>query len=214
MKAQKIAKNDIGEFPITLHEVRKYISFRKAIPGLGGNIFMSFIFNYHFSKKENIIRAQKELNLNMFLFNPVISYNSDKRYLTFKSSKRIKKNQIQMEIKNPDSIKAKELINKFNSMTLSEKFCFLFLLCCIKAKKTPIIQGVTSSGKSFIIKLFAEILGQDLNIYQLNANSGISIFTGQSIMKERFDKKEKEKLKNILKLLKIKDYDLDNIKFY
>ena len=108
LKAQKIAKNDIGEFPITLHEVRKYISFRKAIPSLGGNIFMSFIFNYHFSKKENIIRAQKELNLNMFLFNPVISYNSDRRYLTFKSSKRIKKNQIQMEIKNPDSIKTKE----------------------------------------------------------------------------------------------------------
>ena len=89
LKAQKIAKNDIGEFPITLHEVRKYISFRKAIPNLGINIFMSFIFNFHFSKKENIIRAQKELKLDMFLFNPIISYNSNKRYLIFNHRKRV-----------------------------------------------------------------------------------------------------------------------------
>ena len=211
LKAQKIAKNDITEFPITLHEVRKYISLREAIPDLDRNIFMTFIFNYHFSQKENIIRAQNELKLDKVLGNPVISYNSNKKYLIFKLSKKSEKNQIEIKIKNPDYIKTKEMINKFNSMTFNEKFCFLFLVCCIKAKKTPIIQGVTSSGKSFIIKLFAEILGQDLNIYQLNANSGISIFTGQSIMKEHFDKKEKEKLKNILKLLKIKDYNLDDI---
>ena len=28
LKAQKIAKDGVGEFPITLHEVRKYIFFR------------------------------------------------------------------------------------------------------------------------------------------------------------------------------------------
>ncbi len=49
LKAQKIAKEGVGEFPITLHEVRKYISFRNAIPKLDKNIFMTFIFNYHFS---------------------------------------------------------------------------------------------------------------------------------------------------------------------
>jgi midasin (ATPase involved in ribosome maturation) len=81
-------------------------------------------------------------------------------------------------------------------MILTEK------LCCVKAKKTPIIQGVIASGKSFIIKLLAEILGQDLSIYQLNSNSGISLFTGQSITKEEFYKKEKAKSKEILKLLK------------
>ena len=96
-------------------------------------------------------------------------------------------------------------------MTLTEKLCFLFLMCCVIAKKTPIIQGVTASGKSFIIKLLAEVLGQDLSIYQLNSNSGISLFTGQSIMKEDFDKKEKEKLRNVLKLLDIKDKKIKDI---
>ena len=211
LKAQKIAKEGVGEFPITLHEVRKYISFRKSIPKLDKTIFMTFIFNYHFSQKENIYKAQKELKLDTFLFNPRINYDGSKKYLTFKSSKKGKNNQLKVEIKNPDKIKTDKLINKFNSMTFNEKLCFLFLICCVIAKKTPIIQGVTASGKSFIIKLLAEVLGQDLSIYQLNSNSGISLFTGQSVMKEEFDKKEKEKLKNILKLLNKKDKKIKDI---
>ena len=204
LKAQKIAKEGIGEFPITLQEVRKYISFRKSLPNLDKNIFMTFIFNYHFSQKENVIRAKKELKLNTFLFNPIINYEggNKNKYLTFKSSKKGEGCQLKIKIRNPKKIKSKELLKKFNRMTLTEKFCFLFLLCCYVAKKTPIIQGVTASGKSFIIKLFSEILGQDLSIYQLNANSGLSLFTGQSVMKEEFDDNEKAKLKKILKLLK------------
>ena len=201
LKAQKIAKEGTGEFPLTLHEVRKYISFRKTNPLLDKTIFMTFIFNYHFSQRENIIKAQKELKLDNFLFSPTINYDGDKKYLTFKTSKKGKKNLLKLKIKNPDKIERKKLINKFNTMTLTEKLCFLFLICCVNANKTPIIQGVTSSGKSFIVKLFSEVLGQDLSIYQLNDNSGISIFTGQSIMKEEFDKEEKGKLKGILKLL-------------
>jgi len=192
LKAQKIAKEGVGEYPLTLHEVRKYISFRKAIPNLDKTIFMSFIFNYHFSQRENIYRAQKELKLDTFLFNPIINYDGNNKYLTFKSSKKGKSNQLKIEIKNPDLIKPSKLKKKFNSMTLTEKLCFLFILCCVKAKKTPIIQGVTASGKSFIIQLFSEILGQYLSIYQLNSNSGLSLFTGQSIMKEKFDEKEKK----------------------
>ena len=40
------------------------------------------------------------------------------------------------------------------------------------------------------------------HIYQLNDNSGMSIFTGQSIMNEDFDENEKTKYKEILKLFK------------
>ena len=96
-------------------------------------------------------------------------------------------------------------------MTFNEKFCFLFLFCCIKAKITPIIQGLTASGKSYIIKIFAEILGQDLSIYQLNSNSGISLFIGNFIMKDNFDEIIKEKLEKVLKILKIKDINIEFI---
>jgi len=49
--------------------------------------------------------------------------------------------------------------------------------------------------------LLVEILGYKLSIYQLNANSGISIFTGQSIMNDKFSKNEKSKINEILKLI-------------
>ena len=204
--AQKISKEAEGEFPITLYEVRKYISFRKNIPNLDKNVFSHFIFENHFNQEENKAKVEKVLNLNEYLFNPIIEYGKDekeeKEKLIFKSQRESDKNMVIYEIKKHiDDKEKKELKEKFDRLTLKEKFCFLFLICCVKARITPIIQGETASGKSFIVKLFSEILGQEINIYQLNSNSGISLFTGQSIMKEELDEKEKKKLKNILELL-------------
>ena len=70
-----------------------------SIPKLEKNIFMSFIFNYHFSQKENIYRAQKELKLETSLFNPIINYDEKNKYLTFKSSKKGDSNKLKIEIK-------------------------------------------------------------------------------------------------------------------
>ena len=53
LDAQKISKEENGESPITIHEVRKYISFRKSIPELDKKLFMTFIFDYHFNQVEN-----------------------------------------------------------------------------------------------------------------------------------------------------------------
>jgi len=106
----------------------------------------------------------------------------------------------------------------FETFTKFQKFCFIFLVCCIKAKKTPIIQGPTASGKSYLVSNFAKLLGQKTNLYQMNSNTGLSILTGQKIIKE-FDNNEKEtirkafkSIKNIIKYkkksteLKYKDY--------
>ena len=212
---QKIAKNGVGEFPLTLHEVRKYISFRKEIPCLDKNLFMYFIFHNHFNRSENKIKVKEALKFDMFLFNPSIDYDKNNEYLNFQTSTKNEKNILKIKIKNTGKIKKDKYLKIFNSITLNEKFCFLFLLCCVIAKKTPIIQGETASGKSFIIKLFSKIVGQDLDIYQLNSNSGISLFTGQSVMKEEFEEKEEQKLKNILKLLNKEDKEILNKKdFY
>ena len=80
-------------------------------------------------------------------------------------------------------------------MTLSEKYCILLLICSLKAKKSVILQGSTAAGKSFVILTFSLIMGQKLNIYQMNSNSGMSILTGQSIIKPSFDQEEKDTLK-------------------
>ena len=212
-ETRNIALNAEGEFPLTLHEVRKYISFRKSIPDLDSIMIIYFIFRNHFTKNENIYRVEQALKLNKLHFNPIIEYSEidNKTFLIIKTSKKRERNSLLIEIKHPDRINRNELKQKINSLTSHEKISFLFLLCCVKANKTPIIQGATASGKSFIIKMFAEILGQELNIYQLNSNSGISIFAGQSVMKKGFDETEKRKLNNILKLLNKTDKKLENI---
>jgi len=79
-------------------------------------------------------------------------------------------------------------------LTKSQKHCFIFLICCIISKKTPIIQGATASGKSYLISTLATLLGQDTNLYQMNSNTGMSILTGQEIIKGDFDEEEKIKI--------------------
>ena len=79
-------------------------------------------------------------------------------------------------------------------MTKSQKHGFIFLICCILAKKVPILQGDTGAGKSFLVSVTAKLLGQDTNLYQMNSNSGMSILTGQEIIKEKFDEEEKSKI--------------------
>ena len=61
-------------------------------------------------------------------------------------------------------------------------------------KKTPIIQGPTASGKSYLLNVISILLGQETNLYQMNSNTGMSILTGQEVIKEDFQEREKEKI--------------------
>ena len=87
-------------------------------------------------------------------------------------------------------------------MTLSEKYCILLLISSLKANKAVILQGATASGKSYVILKFSLLLGQKLNIYQMNSNYGMSILTGQSIIKPEFDSDEIDLLKKTYKSIK------------
>ena len=75
---------------------------------------MIFIFNYHFSQRENIEKAQNELKFDkLFSFNPIINYDGNKEYLTFELSKTDKSNKLKIEIKNANKIETQKLINVF-----------------------------------------------------------------------------------------------------
>ena len=118
IKAKEISENGIGEFPFTLNEVKKYISLRTNLPEIDKTFFMAKIFQHHFTQGENILKAQKYLKLDSFLFSPYISYNN--KSLKFKASKKSKKNQIEIKIKKSELDKNK-LKSKFDRMTLTEK---------------------------------------------------------------------------------------------
>jgi len=155
---------------------------------------MFFIFAYHFSQEENINKIIDKLNLlKNIQFLPVIDYDEDKQNLVIKLEKEAKES-IRVKVNDPSKINIKKCKKLFNTLTKSQKHCFIFLICCIKSKKTPIIQGVTASGKSYLINVFATLLGQKTNLYQMNSNTGMSILTGQEIIKDDFDEDEIEKI--------------------
>ena len=151
---------------------------------------------YHFSQEENINKISERLGLLRNIdFLPTIDYDEDKEYMHIKLE-RDAKESIRVKVNNPKKIKIKKCKKLFDSLTNSQKHCFIFLICCIIAKKTPIVQGTTASGKSYLLNVFSILLGQDSNLYQMNFNTGMSILTGQEIIKEDFDEKEREEIYN------------------
>jgi hypothetical protein len=91
---------------------------------------------------------------------------------------------------------------------------FIFLILYFKEKIIPIIQGETTSGKSFIIRLFSKMLGQKLNVYQMNQDTGLSIFTGQSMLNSKLTKEDEVSFKKVFSNFEeipiIKDYFVQN----
>jgi midasin (ATPase involved in ribosome maturation) len=184
-----------NEASFTLNDIKKYLDFRESVPQINYLLIQLFIFVYHFSKEENIQKIVKELNLlKKFEFEPEIDYDEDKRYLVLKLEKEAKES-IRVKVYDPSKIDVKKSKKLFKTLTKSQKHCFIFLICCIQSKKTPIIQGATASGKSYLTKIFADLLGQEINLYQMNSNSGLSILTGQDLIKEDFDEKELIKIR-------------------
>jgi len=95
----------------------------------------------------------------------------------------------------------------FNTLTKAQNHYFIFLICCIISKKTPIIQGPGASGKSHLLNVVSILLGQKANLYQMNSNTGMSKLTGQKVIKKDLMKKKKiseayENIKNLLPISK------------
>ena len=194
LKAKVFSMEASNEAPFTLNDIKKYIDFRESIPQINHLLIQLFIFVYHFSHEEYINKITEKLDvLKDIQFVPVIDYDEDKEHLVIKLEKEAKES-IRVKVNDPSKIKIKKCKKLFESLTKSQKHCFIFLVCCIISKKTPIIQGPTASGKSYLVNAFSSILGQETNLYQMNSNTGMSILTGQEIIKGDFDNNEKEKI--------------------
>ena len=62
-----------------------------------------------------------------------------------------------------------------------------------------VIQGITASGKTHLIRLFCELLGQKPLIIDINNDTGISVLLKQLVPKEKL---EEENVKSITKKIK------------
>jgi len=197
-----------NESPFTLNDIKKYIDFRESFPQINNLLIQLFIFVYHFSQEENINKISEKLDLlRKIEFLPTRDYDEDKKHIVIKIEREAKES-IRVKVNKPEKIEIEECKKLFDTLTKSQKHCFIFLICCIISKKTPILQGPTASGKSYLLNVISILLGQDSNLYQMNSNTGMSILTGQEIIKEDFDSKEKEKIYDAYKSIKkIIDYE-------
>ena len=188
-------KNNSIEPAFNLIDVKKYIDFRKHFPKIDSLYLMLFIFVYRFDKKDIQENIMKELNLNLTSdFNPSIDYDDNQKKLIIYLGNN-KYDNIKLDTFISKNIDKKENKRLFKSLTKSQKLGIIFLVCCIKSEKIPLIQGETASGKSYLMNIFAKIFGQDLILYQITSNSGMSIITGQDIIKTEIEDDEWKLLK-------------------
>ena len=150
----------------------------------------------------------KAINLSELSFVPSFNYSLDKKYLHSKISQDSKRELIMKTFST--NIDVDEIKSIINGLTDTETRCLFFLILCYKAKIIPIIQGETASGKSFIIRLFSKMLGQKLNVYQMNQDTGLSIFTEQSILSSTLTKEDEVSFRRVFsgfeEITVIKDY--------
>ena len=196
-----IQQNSI-EPTFNLIDIKKYIDFRKNIPKINQIYLMLFIFVYRFDKREIQEKMENILNLKLTDdFNPYIDYDDNQKKLIVSLGKN-KFDNIELLITNSEKINKLENKRLFSYLTKIQKLGIIFLICCILSGRIPLIQGETASGKSYLMKIFSKLFGQEMILYQLTSNSGISIITGQDIIKAEIDENEKNILKNNFKKIK------------
>ena len=181
------AKGNISYF--SLNDITKYILFRKYTKNkLDKSIILQIIFAYRFIQNDFIKEIMNDLGFLTMKINPIIKIKNNYLSINFKNSD--KKNEIKLQFFDKLAINEIEISKKINTLNLKQKQCLLFLVLSVLCKRACIIQGDTSSGKTHLVRLFAEMLGQKLVVYQINKDTGLSIFTGQSTLLSDLEREE------------------------
>ena len=162
---------------------------------------------YKFKSKEEINSANEILGNSLASdFWPIFSYLSDED-----QEDNPEKDEFQIAPDNRgeclsyptgkviDKDKRRELLLKTHSLTPDQRRGIIFLMLSVLSNVPCVIQGITASGKTHLIRLFCELLGRNPLIIDINNDTGISILLKQLVPKEEL---EKEKIKKIKKLLK------------
>ena len=191
-------KGNISYF--SLNDITKYILFRKYTKGsLDKSIILQILFAYRFIQSEFIKEILDELGFLTMKLNPIFKLEENVLSLSFKNKEF--KNEIKLPYYNQFKVKREESLNKINTLNIKQKQCLLFLVLSILCKRACIVQGDTASGKTHLVRLLSEIVGQKLIVYQINKETGLSIFTGQSTLLNHLEKEEKLKIAEYFKIL-------------
>ena len=185
----------------TFNDFKKFYFFMENSKinknGVNASIFdnktiTQLLLVYKFKSKEEIDSANKILKIPVSDFWPIFTYEDNK----FNIAPDNKTEKLSFPIKGK---RKKTLLSSIHSLTPDQRRGIIFLMLSVLSDVPCIIQGVTASGKTHLIRLFCELLGQKPLVINVNNDTGISILLNQLVPKENL---EEEKIKDILKLIK------------
>ena len=136
-----------------------------------------------------IIDSAKIENKHYIKIYPIKSKENDENNNKFFS------HELSEDNPNNNPNKFEDLKRKMFTLTPEQRFGLIVLMLSVKANIPCIIQGPTASGKSYLIKLFCEILGENPEIITLNNDSGINLLTGQIAPKNEIEYEKKISIK-------------------
>lgn len=161
----------------TLNDIKKYNLFTSGpLKEIDSSVIENMILLYKYSQKEDIDDALKLLKIDITELWPKF-YIENSQFCASLTSKKTK--TLSIDIDQDHIQKSKYVFKYINSLTLLQRNCLLFLMCSTLSGQAAIISGPTSSGKSYIVRFFAKLLGKKLITIQVNNDTGISTLTGQ-----------------------------------
>ena len=201
----------------SLNDFTKFIKFREQTKNIFDyDIILTMLLIHKFQFKKDINKLISELHYSIEDFWPIFGYenqeisdNENKKY--FYISPYGSKKKLQKEIKSEINLYSLIQIKKqINSLTFIQRLGLIFLLLSVNSNIPVIIQGETGSGKSHLIRLFAKLCGENLEVIELNNDSGIQILSGQIIPNSELTNDEITSLQSVFR--KINDIkDINNI---
>jgi len=187
LSVYKFEKDDMkesNESNLSLNELDKFIKLRQnTYKKLDINIILSFIFIFRYSEDEIREKIKNITKIKYDDINTSIKLVSEMGHLYLEIKMNDKYYYLQFHEKKDNeggNINIEEINKNLVSLTGPQRYCLLFLSCCYISNKPCILQGETSSGKTHLIHLFADMLGKKLKVYQMNNDSNVILINGQS----------------------------------
>ncbi len=209
----------------SLNDFTKFIKFREQTKNIFDyDIILTMLLIHKFQFKKDINKLISELHYSNEDFWPIFNYehqkiNEDEYESYFYISPYGSKKILQKQIKSKINIQTfSEIRKQIKSLTLIQRLGLIFLLLSVNSNIPVIIQGETGSGKSYLIRLFAKLCGENLEVIELNNDSGIQILSGQIIPKSDLTNDEITSLQSIFKKINniedinniLNDFEIEN----
>jgi hypothetical protein len=188
------AKRVITSDLFTLNDIRKFVTFReRTYDLLEYPVIEHLILIYRFSDQNDITLAREVIHNELWAYWPCFVILNNNFSVSPTTDMRLGiEVPIRYEIVNRESFDA------IDSLTISQRHCLVFLMRSVLSRQPCILQGPTASGKSHIVRLFAQLLGRKLVIIQLNNDVGISALIGQFLPKSELSADDTRDLLDVL----------------